>query len=71
VCAVLGDPAYRGRARILRSKIEATDGLNRAAELIGAAFGDPSPSAAAVAVPADRGRLPERMSAGRNAAGEG
>jgi MGT family glycosyltransferase len=67
---VLGDPAYSARARILRSKIEADDGLNRAADLVGAAFGDPSPSAGAVAVPADPGRLPERLSVGRNATGE-
>jgi zeaxanthin glucosyltransferase len=71
VCAVLGDPAYRARARGLRSKIEAADGLNRAADLIGAAFGDPRPTAGAVAVSADRGRIAERMSVGRNATGEG
>jgi len=39
VRTVLGDPAYRVRAGLLRSSIEATDGLNRAAELIEAAFG--------------------------------
>jgi len=71
VRAVLGDPSYRARARILRSEIEANDGLNRAADLIGAAFEAPSPSAGAVAVSADRGRLAERMSVGRNATGEG
>src|SRR5262249_29170637 len=71
VCAVLGDPAYRARARALRSKIEGDDGLNRAADLIGAAFGDPSPSAGALAASADRRRLAERMSVGRNATGEG
>jgi MGT family glycosyltransferase len=71
VCAVLSDPAYRARARRLRSKIEAADGLNRAADLIGAAFGDPSPSAGAVAVSADRGSLAERISVGTNATGEG
>jgi MGT family glycosyltransferase len=36
---VLGDPAYRARARRLRSSIEAADGLNRAADLIEEAFG--------------------------------
>src|SRR5262249_46627263 len=45
VRAVLGDPAYRARARGLRSKIEADDGLNRAADLIGAAVGGPRPAA--------------------------
>jgi UDP:flavonoid glycosyltransferase YjiC (YdhE family) len=39
VRAVLGDPAYRERARRLRSSIEAADGLNRAADLIEEAFG--------------------------------
>ncbi len=38
VSAVLGEPAYRERANRLRSTIEAADGLNRAADLIGAAF---------------------------------
>jgi MGT family glycosyltransferase len=71
VRAVLSNPAYRARARILRSKIDAADGLNRAADLIGAAFGDPSPSAGEVAASADRGRLGDRMSVGRNATGEG
>jgi MGT family glycosyltransferase len=37
---VLGDPAYRERAGLLRTSIEAADGLNRAAHLIGEAFGD-------------------------------
>jgi MGT family glycosyltransferase len=36
---VLGDPAYRERARRLRSSIEAADGLNRAADVIEEAFG--------------------------------
>jgi MGT family glycosyltransferase len=35
---VLGDPAYRERAGRLRASIEAADGLNRAADLIEAAF---------------------------------
>ena len=39
VRTVLGDPAYRERAGRLRSSIEAADGLNRAADLIEAAFG--------------------------------
>src|SRR5262249_60483505 len=38
VRAVLGDPGYRARARILRSEIEANDGLNRAADLVGGAL---------------------------------
>ena len=49
VRTVLGEPAYRGRAGRLRSGIEAADGLNRAADLIGAAFGGltvPEPAAA-------------------------
>jgi MGT family glycosyltransferase len=37
---VLGNPAYRVRARQLRTSIEADDGLNRAADLIEGAFGD-------------------------------
>jgi MGT family glycosyltransferase len=36
---VLGNPAYRERAGRLQSSIEAADGLNRAADLIEAAFG--------------------------------
>jgi UDP:flavonoid glycosyltransferase YjiC (YdhE family) len=36
---VLGDPVYRKRAGRLQSSIEAGDGLNRAADLIEAAFG--------------------------------
>jgi MGT family glycosyltransferase len=36
---VLGNPAYRQRAGRLQSSIEAADGLNRAADLIEAAFG--------------------------------
>jgi MGT family glycosyltransferase len=39
VRTVLGHPAYRARARRLRSSIEADDGLNRAADLIEGAFG--------------------------------
>jgi MGT family glycosyltransferase len=38
VRSVLGDPAYRVRAGLLRSSIEAADGLNRAADLIELAF---------------------------------
>jgi len=36
---VLGDPAYRERAALLRSSINAADGLNRAADLIEEALG--------------------------------
>jgi UDP:flavonoid glycosyltransferase YjiC (YdhE family) len=36
---VLGNPAYRERACRLRSSIEAADGLNRAVDVIEAAFG--------------------------------
>src|SRR5262245_47905694 len=39
VRTVLEDPAYRVRAGLLRSSIEAADGLNRAADLIESAFG--------------------------------
>jgi UDP:flavonoid glycosyltransferase YjiC (YdhE family) len=39
VRTVLRDPAYRARAGLLRSSIEAADGLNRAADLIESAFG--------------------------------
>jgi UDP:flavonoid glycosyltransferase YjiC (YdhE family) len=35
---VVGDPAYRQRARQLQRSIEAVDGLNRAADVIEAAF---------------------------------
>jgi UDP:flavonoid glycosyltransferase YjiC (YdhE family) len=38
VCNVLGNPAYRQRAGRLQSSIEAADGLNRAADVIEAAF---------------------------------
>jgi MGT family glycosyltransferase len=38
VSTVLGDPSYRERAEALRSRIKAADGLNRAADLIEAAF---------------------------------
>jgi UDP:flavonoid glycosyltransferase YjiC (YdhE family) len=51
VCTVLGDPSYRERAEGLRSQLTAADGLNRAADLIEAAFGSSSkavPSDAAV-----------------------
>jgi MGT family glycosyltransferase len=41
---VLGDPGHRERAEVLRSRIEAADGLNRAVDLIGAAFGPDSRS---------------------------
>jgi MGT family glycosyltransferase len=51
VCTVLGDPAYRARAGRLRSAIEAADGLNRAADLIEAAFDTSSR-----AVPSEVGR---------------
>ncbi len=44
VRAVLDDPGYRKRAGRLRSAIEAADGLNRAADLIEAAFGGQSVS---------------------------
>jgi MGT family glycosyltransferase len=39
VRVVLGNPAYRERARRIQSSIDAADGLNRAADLIEAAFG--------------------------------
>jgi MGT family glycosyltransferase len=39
VHTVLGDPSYRERAGRIRSSIEAADGLNRAADVIEAAFG--------------------------------
>jgi MGT family glycosyltransferase len=39
VRTVLDDPAYRQRAGGLQSSIEAADGLNRAADVIEAAFG--------------------------------
>jgi MGT family glycosyltransferase len=42
VRTVLGNPAYHERASQLRTSIEAADGLNRAADLIGAAFGSNS-----------------------------
>jgi MGT family glycosyltransferase len=42
ICEVLGDPSYRERAEGLRSRLKAADGLNRAADLIGAAFGSNS-----------------------------
>src|SRR5262245_16355999 len=71
VSSVLRDPAYRARACVLRSNIEAADGLNRAADLIGTAFGDPRPAAGAVGVSADRVRLAEMMSVGRSTTGEG
>jgi UDP:flavonoid glycosyltransferase YjiC (YdhE family) len=39
VRTVLNDPAFRVRAGLLRSSIEAADGLNCAADLIESAFG--------------------------------
>src|SRR5262245_52224692 len=63
---VLGDPAYRKRAVHFRSRIEAADGLNRAADVIEAAFGDPGTPEVAAAASAGRGRLAERSSVGRN-----
>ncbi|WP_422925655.1 nucleotide disphospho-sugar-binding domain-containing protein [Singulisphaera sp. PoT] len=39
VCEVLGTPAFRERAEGLRTRIEAADGLNRAAAMIETAFG--------------------------------
>ena len=63
VRTVLGDPAYRERAGLLRSSIEADDGLNRAADLIEAEFGtrrkadvppDLSPEGASTASAAQR-----------------
>jgi UDP:flavonoid glycosyltransferase YjiC (YdhE family) len=39
VQAVLADPTYRERAGLLRSSIQAADGLGRAADLIEGAFG--------------------------------
>jgi UDP:flavonoid glycosyltransferase YjiC (YdhE family) len=48
---VLGDPAYRERARRMQSSIEADDGLNRAADLIERALGT-----GGRAVPTDFGR---------------
>jgi zeaxanthin glucosyltransferase len=44
VRAVLGNPAYRERAGRLQSSIDAADGLNRAADLIEAAFSTDSGS---------------------------
>jgi MGT family glycosyltransferase len=57
VRTVLGSPAYRERAGQLRTSIEAADGLNRAADLIGEAFGSDSrvvPSDLALRSQADR-----------------
>jgi MGT family glycosyltransferase len=67
VRTVLGEPAYRNRANRLRSAIEVADGLNRAADVIEAAFGDPSPPEA---VSAGRGRFAQRGSVGRNSSEE-
>jgi MGT family glycosyltransferase len=69
VCAVLEGAAYRKRADRLRSKIEATDGLNRAADLIGAAFGKPG-TPEEVVVSEKSGRFVERITAGRNSIGD-
>jgi MGT family glycosyltransferase len=49
VRTVLGNPAYRERASQLRTSIDAADGLNRAADLVEAAFGSNSR-----AMPSDR-----------------
>jgi MGT family glycosyltransferase len=57
VRTVLGNPAYRERANQLRTSIEAADGLNRAADLIGEAFGSNSravPSDSALRSQTDR-----------------
>jgi hypothetical protein len=57
VRTVLGNPAYRERASQLRTSIDAADGLNRAADLIEAAFGSNSramPSDRALRSQADR-----------------
>ena len=54
VCEVLGDPSYRERAEGMQSSIEAADGLNRAADLIGEAFGSNSR-----AVPSDSALRPQ------------
>jgi len=67
---VLGDPAYRKRAVHFRSRIEAADGLNRAADVIEAAFGDPSTPEDAVAASAGRGRLAEWSTVLRNSTAE-
>ena len=67
---VLGDRAFRRRAGILRSEIQAAEGLNRAADLIGAAFGDPSPPEDAPTVSAGRGGRTQRSSVGRNSTEE-
>ncbi len=70
VRGVLDDPGYRKRAIRLRFAIAAADGLNRAADLIGAAFGDPSPPEDAATVPLGWGGLTQRSSAGRNSTEE-
>ena len=41
VRTVLDEPAYRVRAGVIRSNMEAADGPNRAADLIESAFGTP------------------------------
>jgi MGT family glycosyltransferase len=65
VRTVLGDPAYRKRAVRLRSSIEAADGLNRAADLIEAAFG-----MGRKAVPSEVGRHARAGSGGPQDPGE-
>ena len=68
VRTVLGNPAYRERASQLRTSIEAADGLNRAADLIGAAFGSNSrtmPSDRALRSPADRNQRSPVIPLGR------
>jgi MGT family glycosyltransferase len=56
VRTVLGNPAYRERARRMQSSIEAAEGLNRAADLIEAAFGTTS-----TGVPSEVGRHAHRL----------
>jgi MGT family glycosyltransferase len=58
VRTLLGDPAYRERARRLRSSIEAADGLNRAADVIEWAFGT---ARSAVPSPVGRHARPGRV----------
>jgi MGT family glycosyltransferase len=65
ICEVLGDPSYRERAEGLRSRLEAADGLNRAADLIGAAFGSNPrtvPSSSALRSKTDGNRRSEMTS---------
>jgi MGT family glycosyltransferase len=53
VSTVLGDPSYRERAEGLQLRLKAADGLNRAADLIEAAFDS---SSSFRAMPADQAR---------------